>query len=69
MNKFFILFCCVAGLAGVVYADHDGILERIRARGRCREIRVRRTEVVVKFTCQEDAELFAEDLKYITRDR
>ena len=69
MNKFFILFCCVVGLAGVVYADQDGIFDRIRARGRCRDIRVQRTEVVVRFSCREDAELFAEDLKYITRDR
>lgn len=46
----------------------DGILERIQARARCRQILVRRHEVVVRFTCQEDAELFARDLVEFLKD-
>lgn len=59
MNWLFIALCWVVGIVG---AD-DSHCDRIRARAKCREIRVKRHEVVVKFTCQEDAELFAEDLK------
>ena len=68
MNKLFFLLCVIFGFVGVVHGD-GGILERLRAIGKCREIRVQRTEVVVRFTCREDAELFAEDLKHITRDQ
>lgn len=64
MNWLFVLLCWVVGIVGT----DDGHGERIRARGRCREIKVRRQEVVVKFTCQEDAELFAEDLKNFTSE-
>ena len=53
-------------LSGTVFAD--GIMDRIRARAMCRQIVVRRHEVVVRFTCQEDAELFARDLAELTRD-
>lgn len=59
MNFIFVFLCWIVGIVG---AD-DGHAERIRARGRCREIKVRRHEVIVKFTCQEDADLFADDLK------
>lgn len=54
-------------MVGIVGAD-DNHVERIRARARCREIRVKKHEVVVKFTCEEDAEFFAEDLKNFVRD-
>lgn len=64
MNWLFVILCWVVGIVG---AD-DNHAERIRARARCREIRVKRHEVVVKFTCQEDAELFAEDLKNFVKD-
>lgn len=64
MNWFFVLLCWVVGMVG----SDDGHGDRIRARGRCRDIKVRKHEVVVKFTCQEDAELFAEDLKNFTRE-
>lgn len=64
MNWFFLLLCWMVGVVG---AD-DGHGERIRARGKCREIRVRRHEVVVRFTCEEDAELFAQDLKNFVRE-
>lgn len=53
-------------LSGSAFAD--GIMERIRARTMCRQIIVRRHEVVVRFTCQEDAELFARDLLELTED-
>ena len=58
-----LLFCllCFCGLFGSVG-------ERIQARARCREIRVRQKEVNVKFTNEEDAQLFAEDLRQFTRD-
>lgn len=53
-------------LSGSVFAD--GVLERIRARGRCRRIVVNRNEVVVRFTCPEDADLFARDLVEFLKD-
>jgi hypothetical protein len=58
-----ILFCflCFCGLFGTIG-------ERLQARGRCREIHVRQKEVVIKFTCEEDAKLFAEDFKQFVRD-
>lgn len=68
MNKLFVLLCVVFGFVGVVYGG-ENLLDRLRSRGRCREIRVQRTDVVVRFTCREDAELFAEDLKHLTRDQ
>lgn len=64
MNWIFFALCWIVGIVGV----DDNHAERIRARGKCREIRVRRQEVVVKFTCEEDAELFAEDLKNFVRE-
>lgn len=64
MNWIFFVLCWVVGIVG----SDDGHVERIRARAKCREIKVRRNEVVVKFTCQEDADLFAEDLKNFVRD-
>lgn len=59
MNWLFVLLCWLVGIVG---AD-DGHADRIRARGKCRDIKARCTEVVVRFTCEEDARLFAEDLK------
>ena len=64
MNWLFMVLCWMVGIVG----SDDGHAERIRARGRCREIRVKRHEVVVKFMCEEDAVLFAEDLKNFMRD-
>lgn len=64
MNYLFILLCWIVGIIG----NDDGYAERIRARGKCREIKVRRQEVVVRFTCDEDAKLFAEDLKNFVRE-
>lgn len=63
MNYLFIILCWIMGI--VATDDH---CERIRARGKCREIKVRNYEVVVKFTCEEDARLFAEDLKNFVRE-
>lgn len=61
-----VILCFIVG-AGVVNAGfgHRSAdrIERIKARGKCREIRVRQYDVVVKFTCEEDAKLFAEDLR------
>jgi CobQ-like glutamine amidotransferase family enzyme len=59
MNWIFVVLCWVMG---VVFSD-EGPVERIRARARCRDIRVKSHDVVVRFTCEEDARLFAEDLK------
>lgn len=56
----------LAVLSGTALAD--GILERIQARGRCRRIFVQKNEVIVRFTCQEDAHLFARDLKDFLKD-
>lgn len=53
-------------LSGTVFAD--SIMERIQARGRCRRIFVQRNEVVVRFTCKEDADLFARDLVQFLKD-
>lgn len=66
MNWLFVFLCWVVGIVG---SGHDeGFADRIRARAKCRDIRVRKTEVVVKFTCEEDAKLFAEDLENLTRE-
>jgi hypothetical protein len=46
-----------------IWGDEDGVIDRMRARARCRRITVQRHEVVIKFTSEEDAKLFAEDLK------
>lgn len=64
MRYLFFVMCWIVGIVGV----EDGHGERIRARGKCRDIRVRQHDVVVKFTCEEDAKLFAEDLKNFVRD-
>jgi len=59
MNWLFLCFMWVMGIWG----DEDGVIDRMRARARCRRITVQRHEVVIKFTSEEDAKLFAEDLK------
>jgi hypothetical protein len=41
----------------------DGVIDRMRSRAKCRRITVQRHDVVIKFTSEEDAKLFAEDLK------
>jgi hypothetical protein len=64
MNWLFVLMCWVVGIMGT----DEGHCDRIRARARCRDIRVRQHEVVVRFTCREDAELFAQDLKNFVRE-
>ena len=43
-------------------------IERIQARARCREISVRRHEVVIKFTSEEDAKLFAQDMREFIKE-
>ena len=65
MNFLFVVLCWVMGIVGTT---DDNQAERIRARAKCREIRVKRHEVVVKFTCEEDAKLFAEDLQNFVRE-
>jgi hypothetical protein len=60
MNVFFFnVFLWVMGIVG----NEDRPEERVLARGRCREVVAQDTEVKIKFTCEEDAELFAKDLK------
>jgi hypothetical protein len=58
-----VLLCCVMGASW-----GESLLERIRARGRCRRVLVQNHEVIVRFTCQEDADLFARDLKSFLGD-
>lgn len=65
MNYLFIAFCWLMGIIG---SDDEGIVDRMRARARCRRISVQRHEVVIKFTSEEDAKLFAEDLKNFVRE-
>jgi hypothetical protein len=60
------IFACLVLLSGTVLAD--GIMERIQARGRCRKILVHKNEVVVRFTCEEDADIFARDLAELLKD-
>lgn len=60
------IFACLVLLSGTVLAD--GIVERLQARGRCRRILVHKNEVVVRFTCEEDADIFARDLAELLKD-
>lgn len=60
------IFACLVLLSGTVLAD--GIMERLQARGRCRRILVHKNEVVVRFTCEEDADIFARDLAELLKD-
>jgi len=43
-------------------------VENIQARARCREIHVRHKEVVIRFTSEEDAKLFAQDMKEFIKE-
>jgi hypothetical protein len=56
---FFNIFLWIMGIVG----HEDRPEERIVARGKCREVVAENNEVKIKFTCEEDAELFARDLK------
>lgn len=58
MNWLFLCFLWVMGIWG-----DDGVIDRMRSRAKCRRITVQRHDVVIKFTSEEDAKLFAEDLK------
>jgi len=58
-----VTLCCVMGASWA-----EGLADRIKARAKCRRILVRSQEVVVKFTCEEDARLFAEDFKKFVGD-
>jgi len=64
MNCFLVVLFWVMGVVGM----DDGHADRIRARGKCREIRAQRYEVIVRFTSEEDARLFAEDLKNFIKE-
>ena len=64
MRYLFVVLCWIVGIVGHDEAPAD----RVKARGKCRDINVKNHEVVVKFTCQEDADLFAKDLKDFIRD-
>lgn len=55
----FNIFLWIMGIVG----NEERTEERIIARGKCREVIAQNTEVTIKFTCEEDAELFARDLK------
>lgn len=64
MRWLFFFLCWLVGIVGY----EDSPADRVQARAKCREIKVRQHEVVVKFTCQEDADLFAKDLKEFVRE-
>lgn len=49
--------------AQVPHVGRTGFAERIQARGKCRRIKIINNEVRISFLNQEDAEIFAEDLK------
>lgn len=64
-----VVFGVALWLVGIVDTDaqvpHVGgrIAERIQARGKCRRIKIINNEVRISFLNQEDAEIFAEDLR------
>ena len=62
MIRPFLCFLCLMGFWG------DDVVDRMRARARCRQVRVQRHEVVIKFMCEEDALLFAEDLRSFIKE-
>lgn len=59
--KIICFFLCFFGIFGTIG-------ERVQARARCREIRVRQKEVIIRFTCEEDAKIFAEDFKQFVQE-
>jgi hypothetical protein len=61
-----VLIIGVLLLTGTVFADT--LCERLQARARCRRILVRKNEVIVRFTCEEDAQIFARDLNLFIKD-
>ena len=58
MNWVFLSFLWFMGIWG-----DDGVVDRMRARVRCRKVSVHQYEVRIRFTSEEDAKLFANDLK------
>lgn len=60
------ILVCLVLLSGTALAE--GIMERLQARGRCRRILVHKNEVIVRFTCKEDADIFARDLAEFLKD-
>lgn len=63
MNCIFFCFLWLMGIWG-----DDGVVDRMRARVRCRRVSVHQHEVRIKFTSEEDAKLFADDLKNFMKD-
>ena len=59
--KMIVCVLCFFGL----FSDR---VENIQARARCREIYVRKHEVVIKFTSEEDAKLFAQDMREFIKE-
>jgi len=59
MNKIF--FACFFWILGIV--GEDVVEDRLAARGKCREIIIENNAVKIKFTSEEDAKHFANDLK------
>lgn len=56
---FFNVFLWIMGIVGNEERPED----RILARGKCREVVAQNNQVKISFSCEEDAELFARDLK------
>jgi hypothetical protein len=63
MNWVFLSFLWLMGIW-----DDGGVVDRMRARAKCRRISVQRQEVVIRFTSEEDAKLFAEDLRNFVKE-
>jgi hypothetical protein len=59
MNKIF--FACFFWILGIV--GEDVVEDRLAARGKCRDIIIENNAVKIKFTSEEDAKHFANDLK------
>jgi hypothetical protein len=64
----YLLFTVYMWIMGVVQFESDVDVESMIARARCRQVSVDSNNcVIVKFLNREDAELFAKDLKRLTK--
>lgn len=63
-----LFFTFYLWILGIIPIDEDVVRENMISRARCRQISVDNNNcVTVKFLTREDAELFAKDLKILTR--
>ena len=59
MSRF--IFVCFLWLLGIV--GEEPVEDRLASRGKCRQILIENNSVKIKFLNDEDAKIFAEDLK------